>query len=184
MEWVHVELVSKGDMECMEWLSSQAPEGCFVEVGVYQGGTAKVLYRVCEQQGRKLYLYDTFKGIPYKDPIDPHVVGDFSYTDPEYISKMLPKALVREGIFPASAVEMPPIAFVHLDVDQYRSYKESIEYLKPRMVPGGIMWFDDYGCVPGATAAVDELIGKENLTWCGNQTTSDNQVIGKAFTRF
>ena len=59
---------------------------------------------------------------------------------------------------------MPPIAFAHLDCDQYRSVKESVEYIKPLMMTGGVIWFDDYGCLPGATKAVDELFPRVEIT--------------------
>lgn len=152
-------LVGRDALIRMAEVSGATPEGCFVEVGVFEGGSASVLYRVAQEQGRKVFLYDTFNGIPYKDPIDSHQVGDFKFTDAEGLSAKLPKAVIRQGIFPASAVEMGPVAFVHLDVDQYRSYKDSVEYLEPKMVKGGIMWFDDYGCTPGATAYLDEKFG-------------------------
>lgn len=147
----------------MASVAEGCPEGCFVEVGVYEGGSAQALYEVAVRQGRKIFLYDTFQGIPYSDPVDSHRVGDFKGGDPEYISLILPKAMVVQGIFPNSAVEMPPIAFVHLDVDNYRCYKEAMEYLEPKMVPGGIMWFDDYDCTNGATVAVNERYGRDTL---------------------
>ena len=49
--------------------------------------------------------------------------------------------------------------FVHLDVDNYQPYKESLEFFYDKMVPGGIILFDDYDCdcCPGANKAVDEF---------------------------
>ena len=44
--------------------------------------------------------------------------------------------------------------FVHLDCDQYKSYKDAIEYLAPRMVPCGVIWCDDVDCLPGAGEAM------------------------------
>lgn len=66
-----------------------------------------------------------------------------------------------KGIFPESAVEMPPVAFAHIDCDQYRSIYDSAKYLSDKMVAGGIMYFDDYGYehLPLATKAVDDLFG-------------------------
>ncbi len=157
-------ICSRDTLINMASVAEGCPEGCFVEVGVFEGGSAQALYQVAERQGRKIFLYDTFEGIPYQDPVDPHKVGDFEGGDPEYISLILPKAIVTKGIFPKSALPMPPVAFVHLDVDQYRSYKEAMEYLEPLMVPGGVMWFDDYECTPGATLAVNERFGKDSLS--------------------
>jgi hypothetical protein len=135
------------------------PAGCFVEVGVYQGGSAWHLYDLALEQERELYLYDTFTGIPYHDAIDSHHIGDFS--DCSYLSvvERFPHAAVVPGVFPMSAIDMPRIAFAHLDCDQYRSVKESATYLRYLMVPGGVMWFDDSPCLAGAHRAVLELFG-------------------------
>lgn len=154
-------------------LASTVPEGNFVEVGVYQGGTAWHLTELAKKQNRKIYLYDTFSGIPFSGDLDYHQVGDFSDTSFEKVRDALPYATVVEGIFPDSAVEMDKIAFVHLDCDQYQSVIDSIAYLKPKMVKGGIIWFDDAmgdydyvgtpGQVNGADFAMRELYGKNFL---------------------
>jgi hypothetical protein len=151
-------------------MAARSPKaGAIVEVGVYQGGSALRLYQVAREQNRQLYLYDTFEGIPYKDDIDPHYVGDFGDCSYHAIRCAFPEASVVKGIFPHSAgLPYEPtwpnrVAFAHLDCDQYRSVKESIQFLRPLMLPGGIMWFDDYGALPGATAAVEELCSKHAL---------------------
>ena len=136
------------------------PSGAFIEVGVYKGGTAWHLAALARSQGRPLYLYDTFTGIPYADPaVDSHVVGDFRDTSAAAVQEAIPDAIIIEGIFPQSAIEMPPIAFAHLDCDQYQSIREASEYLIPRMVSGGVIWFDDYNCLSGATRAVHDVFG-------------------------
>lgn len=150
--------------------ASQAPAGAIVEVGVYTGGTGWHLTQLAEQQNRKIYLYDTFEGIPYSGEKDYHKVGDFSDVDYEGIKAALPYAQVIKGIFPESAVPMEQIAFVHLDCDQYQSVMDSWNYLKDKLVPGAIIWFDDAvgdynyvgtpGQVNGADFAMRELFGK------------------------
>src|SRR5262249_41081096 len=89
---------------------------------------------------------------------DTHPVGDFKDATLEEVRKeiLFPANFVK-GTFPQSAVPMPPVAFAHIDCDQYRSHVESISYLAPRMTPGGVMWFDDYGGLAGAKKAVDEF---------------------------
>jgi O-methyltransferase len=159
-------ICSVGTLINMGTMAESCPEGCFVEVGVYEGGSAQVLHEIAVRQSRRIFLYDTFEGIPYSDTCDSHKVGDFKGGDPERISLILPKAIVTKGIFPNSAIPMPPIAFVHLDVDNYRCYKEAMEYLEPMMVPGGVMWFDDYDCTSGATLAINERYGRESLSRC------------------
>lgn len=159
-------LVLDGDIEQLCLMAIQCPPGAFIEVGVYKGGTAWNLAQIAREQWRRLYLCDTFKGIPHFDEEmgDKHKVGDFSDVDPEYTMKQFADAgfVVNwvVGVFPESASIIPAnerFAFAHLDCDQYRSVKESAEWLIPRMVPGGVIWFDDVDRLAGATRAAEEL---------------------------
>lgn len=140
----------------MGGLAWTRPEGCFAEVGVYQGGSAKILYSISERQGRKLFLYDTFTGMPFKGEFDTHDIGLFSDCSEDEIKAVMPNAIVSKGIFPESMVAMPPVAFVHADADQYQSTLDVIKVFSPLMVKGGMMLFDDYYCVPSCILAVDE----------------------------
>jgi predicted O-methyltransferase YrrM len=142
-------------------VAGNTPDGAIAEVGVYQGGSASYLTELAEKQGRQIFLYDTFEGMPVSGIFDKHPVGDFADTSYEVVRDALPYATVVKGFFPDSVVPMPDLAFVHIDVDQYQCYVDCINYFRPRMVKGGIMWFDDYE-LKGAQMAVDELIGKEN----------------------
>lgn len=57
------------------------------------------------------------------------------------------------------------IALLHIDVDVYEATKACLDYLYERVVKGGIIVFDDYGQVDGATRAINEFIkslGKDN----------------------
>lgn len=154
-------LVPIQSAEDMSNMAIASPYGCFVEVGVYKGGTASYLTHFAELQKRRVYLYDTFEGIPFSDEgVDFHKVGDFSDTSYEDIKNALPYATVVKGIFPASAVPMEPVAFAHIDCDQYRSIVESVNYLIPLMAAGGIIWFDDvHEHIPATMKAITELFG-------------------------
>lgn len=156
-------LVAQAIIDAMLKRACATPPGAWVEVGVYQGGTAWHLSTAAEAQGRALYLYDTFSGIPCKGPHDSHSVGDFADTSPELVAELLPNAHVVEGVFPRSALEMGPIAFVHLDCDQEESYRNALAYLGPRMVEGGIVWCDDVPCLAGALRAVSEFAASAGL---------------------
>lgn len=156
-------LISGNVLLALANAAANSPQGCFVEVGVYKGGSAQLLATVAEFQNRKVYLYDTFEGMPYQSEYDKHPVGDFSDTSEEQVRKMIPTATIVKGIFPDSAVEMPPIAFAHIDCDQYQAVRDSILYLAPRMVEGGLLWFDDYDSLVGANMAVNELFSAVSL---------------------
>ena len=148
----------------MRTVAAATPPGCFMEVGVYQGGTAWHLCEVAKKQDRQVFLYDTFEGIPFKDDIDHHEVGDFSDTDYDTVKSRLPYATVIKGLFPDSAVSMPPIAFAHIDCDQYRAIRQSVAHVLPMMVAGGIIWFDDVvDWIPGTMQAIKEMFGDQYL---------------------
>lgn len=161
-----VSVVPPGTIASLKEIASGAPAGgCFVEVGVYRGGTAYHLAEVAERQGREIFLYDTFEGIPYKDATkgDRHNVGDFGDTNYDEVVAAIPYATVIKGLFPDSIIPMPKIAFVHIDADQYYSIVNSVKALEGSMMSGGIIVFDDYGCIAGATAAVKDLYPEERI---------------------
>lgn len=154
--------------------SVSAVAGSFVEVGVYKGGSASILYEIAQEQGRELYLYDTFTGIPEQSPVDQEQIGAFADTSAETVKGLFPKAHVQVGFFPDTLIEMGEIAFLHADADQYATTLNIIHHLSPLMAKGGVMLFDDYGCLAGCTQAVDECFGDRiALT-----------AQGKAFVRF
>lgn len=150
-------------IEAMVAAAAATPPGAIAELGVYRGGTAWWLAQVARRQSRALWLFDTFCGIPCADAVDVHQVGDFSDTTLEEVQRLIPDAVFVPGEFPASASRhaLPTFAFVHVDADQYRSVRAACEVFGKLMVPGGMMWFDDYGVetTPGATAAVNECFG-------------------------
>lgn len=134
----------------------RAPPGDIVEVGVYRGGSAAALMQVCREQDRRLHLFDTFTGIPFRGPDDWHNVGDFSDTSLAAVRQALPDAFIYPGIFPETLpAALDPIALAHVDCDQYRSVWDCCKHLSPLMAPGGVMVFDDYDVLAGARLAVD-----------------------------
>ena len=160
-------LISDLMMGYMGGLAWTTPKGCFVEVGVYQGGSAKVLYSIAQKQGRELFLYDTFKGMPFKGEFDTHDVGLFSDCCVDEIRWNFPKACVVEGVFPQShidqKIDVPPVAFVHADADQYQTTLDICKTFSPMMVKGGMILFDDYYCVPSCIKAVDEFFPDKQI---------------------
>lgn len=140
-------------------IAQHTPPGDFVEFGVYQGGAAQYLAQIARAQARRLVLLDTFEGMPLSGPEDYHAVGDFSDTSLEAVKALIPDAIFVPGIFPESVKDFTfpdPLAFVHVDCDQYQSILDACEYFPPRMVSGGVMLFDDFGALVGATKAVLE----------------------------
>lgn len=153
-------IVSEHCLKEMSQKASETPEGIFVEFGVYRGGSARVLADIAVKQNREIHLFDTFTGIPFRDGIDQHNVGDFSDTLESSVRDHVPEAIFHVGVFPDTMpTEFKKIAFLHIDADQYKSYKDAIRLFGPYMVKGSVMWFDDVGCLAGADKAVNEEFG-------------------------
>lgn len=55
------------------------------------------------------------------------------------------------------------IALLHIDLDVYKPAKLAMNLLWSRMVPGGLVIFDDYGAVAGETQAIDEFLRCEGV---------------------
>jgi O-methyltransferase len=113
---------------------------------------------IARRQARRLYLFDTFSGMPFSGRYDRHQVGEFGDTSLALVREILPEAIIVPGVFPESAegVGMERLAFVHVDADQYASIAAATRVFPPLMVPGGVIVFDDYGLLPGATYAIDD----------------------------
>lgn len=146
-------------------------DGEILECGVYRGGTAAMMAHVIAEAGsaKKLYLFDTFAGMPETDAERDtyHRAGDFSDTSLDAVRAFVgfpQTAIFRPGLIPKSfaGLEAITIAFAHIDVDIYRSIIDALEFIWPRLSRGGFVVFDDYGfdTCPGARQAVDEFFSQ------------------------
>ncbi len=138
--------------------------GDVAELGVYRGGTAKLIAKTSFPT--TTHLFDTFTGLPEigaKDSAVYQFKGRFA--EPEnkvrqYLSDC-PNVKIYPGLFPetTSSVENVKFRFAHIDADLYQSVLDACSFFYPRLVPGGIMIFDDYGYTscPGCKIAIDEF---------------------------
>jgi O-methyltransferase len=141
--------------------------GEIVECGVFRGGTAlleALTIASSPHAPRPLHLFDSFAGMPdMTEGIDRFNPGDFGETSAEAVSALLepyPFVRIHAGFIPETfeGLALDRVAWAHIDVDLYQSVRDCIEFLYPRMAPGGFMIFDDYGfpSCPSARRAVDE----------------------------
>jgi len=141
---------------------TQKVPGDIAEVGVYKGGSAKI---ICEAKGDKtLHLFDTFEGLPKVEDVDmvwPFYEGKFaaSYDSVKAYLGKEKNVFFYKGIFPDTSdpVKDTRFSFVNLDVDTYESTKKCIEFFYPRMSPGGVILSHDYLTAPGVHKAFDEF---------------------------
>ena len=148
------------NLQSLYALSQSVPAGDFVEVGVYKGGSAWVLDQSAfTRDNCTLHLFDTFSGIPHKGELDSVNVGEFKDVDLDELRALIPSAEFYVGVFPNTLGEEPEqIAFAHIDCDQYDGCHAAITCLWPRIVPGGIMAFDDYPFA-GIKKAIHDFFG-------------------------
>ena len=140
--------------------------GDVAEVGVYLGGTARLLSEV-KGDNRRLFLFDTFGGMPaVKEGVDKVHAGSFSESRlPDVQALMAGQKGVHfcPGFFPETTQQLPADAarfsFVHLDVDIYQSTLDGLRYFYPKMSPGGMIVSHDYRYLqcPGVRQAYTEF---------------------------
>jgi len=135
-------------------------DGSLAEVGVYTGGSAKLIALVKGQ--RELHLFDTFEGLPAPGRGDPRIFRERQFSArmeavQSYLSNF-PNVHFHRGLFPSTATPVADrrFCFVNLDVDLYESTKAGIEFFYQRLVPGGILMSHDYHAA-GVRRAFDEF---------------------------
>lgn len=145
-------------------------EGDYVELGCYKGDTSLLLAEVLKTSGKKLWIYDSFEGLPEKSKEDESVLGaDFRSGEllvtkrevkERFLRAGLPVPVIKKAWFSElTSNDLPEkIAFAFLDGDFYESIKCSLELVEPRMVDGGVIVVHDYTnlALPGVKKAVDE----------------------------
>ena len=114
-----------------------------------------------------IYLCDTFCGVvKATDNDETYRGGEHSDTSVELVQKLMSDVGVSntetlQGIFPddtATTIADQKFRLCHIDVDVYQSAKEVNEWVWERLVPGGIVVYDDYGfeACDGITKCVEE----------------------------
>jgi len=164
--------------------------GQLVECGVWRGGTGFLmadLLRNAAVPGRKVWLFDSFEGMPpveaidgaaaiteANDPDSPlHVensrapleevrrsaqeLGLHSYT--EFVKGWFSQTL------PATRDRIGPIAILHIDCDWYSSVRCCLDNLYEQVAEGGFIVFDDYYHYDGCAIAVHEFLGSHRLPY-------------------
>ena len=170
-------------------------EGDFVEFGCYRGDTSLLLAELLVEKDveksvdkawknsekgvdsgsggkivKKLWIYDSFEGLPEKGAKDESVLGvDFKVGEllvtkrevkERFLRAGLPVPVIKKGWFCDLADgDLPErIAFAFLDGDFYESIRDSLRLVVPRMTGGGVVVVHDYTnpALPGVKKAVDE----------------------------
>lgn len=175
---------------CMEYLNAlnwkkASPLGDYCEFGVYDGFLMTSAYHVSAMYkylaGMRFFGFDSFQGLPEtKDTYDKHPhwqKGDYSCTlaraADNFKKAKVPSDRYRliPGWFDetlngdmARKYGIQKIAYAHIDCDLYSSAKAALDFVKPYLIPGAVIDFDDYLAHPtplgGESMALKEWLGK------------------------
>ncbi len=162
-----------------DFLLRDAPAGDMVECGTYRGGGSAKLSWVAEATGRKLYLCDTFEGLPDSADGAFHDAREGSLRDfqgGEFAARL---DLVRDNVRAHGRVErcefvpgllgdsLPSLevrpAFVFSDVDLVSSTRDAITHLWPKLRPGGRMFIHDSNFVELVEGMMDPEFWRDKI---------------------
>lgn len=164
--------------------------GAAVECGVWRGGASSVMASALKNAKRKVYLFDSFEGMPEASQKDTADAVDLSnnrfggkleavgtnIADIEDVKSYLfdtlkldaNKVALVKGWFQETLPQVKntigDIALLRLDGDWYESTKVCLDELYDQVVSGGYIIIDDYYWFEGCQKAVDEFLAQRNIT--------------------
>lgn len=169
--------IAKNQLEIILNYAKKSENGVFVEFGCYRGNTSLELAKILASQDApespsRLYLYDSFAGLPEKSLEDSSPAGDsfragsLLATKSDLIKRFkrenLPLPRVKKAFFETlSSADVPDnISFALLDGDLYSSIKTSLRLVAPKMIKNSVVIVHDYTnpVLPGVARAVDEYL--------------------------
>jgi O-methyltransferase len=158
-DWFRDEVV---DARWRMWLLTRwaryarALPGAYAEFGTYRGGCAwMILSTVGLGEDRRLFLFDTYEGIPHDRLTDAErrdaLGGRLADTSAGYVASLLadwdpiPVVVAGDVFDTVPATETGPLAFAHIDLNAAAPTEHVLRHVHERLVPGGVVVFDDYG---------------------------------------
>lgn len=178
--------------KAIEYVVKNNVPGDIVECGVWNGGSMLLAALALIHFGdtsRKIYLYDTFEGMPEPDPeMDKSWDGQSAHEEwresvavkgrwgyggsVEMVYEVmrssgypLENIIFVKGMVETTIPSVAPkhIALLRLDTDLYQSTYHELVHLYPRLSRGGVLILDDYGYFQGAKVATDQYFAENNL---------------------
>ena len=157
---------------------SEGVPGDIVECGVCNGGSSLVLAQALKASpDRRLWLFDSFQGLPVPTAIDGPTAPAFAgkvVGSEDKVRRLLKRAGVpMERVHIAAGwfhetfpqVQIDGIAFLHIDADFYEPVLLSLERFYDAVAVGGFVVLDDYYDLewPGCKAALEEFTARRRL---------------------
>lgn len=160
-------------IELAELVNRLGIEGDFVECGTYNGGSAAVLASFLGPN-RRLWLYDSFQGMPKPGERDGETSKAFEKQclgSVDNVKEVLAKiglppeqSIIRAGWFQQTFQQPLPerVALLHCDADWYDSVSLVLDTFYRRIPPGGCVVLDDFGYWEGCREAFYDFCGRTN----------------------
>ena len=164
-----------------------AVEGDICEFGVAQGTTSTLMCFEIMETTRRIYLFDSFEGLPAPTAEDRLIDDIFklgsmeAYTGKMSVQEGEVRARLAELGFPEGRIEVRKgwaketiarpdapanVAFAYVDLDLYEPIRDALAFLDQRTQPGARIVVDDYGFFSeGAQLATDQFVTQAQGRW-------------------
>ncbi len=167
---------------CVESVIVDGVPGDLIETGAWRGGSTiymRAILKARGETGRKVWVADSFEGLPPPDGRFDADAGDQHHTRDELaISVQQVQDNFRRydllddqveflvGWFsdtlPGAPIEQ--LAVLRLDGDMYSSTIDALDALYDKVSPGGYVIVDDYGAVPACAQAIHDFRETHGIT--------------------
>ena len=166
LKYVHI-------LEAINYIKVAGADGetlpqTYLEFGCHSGRTFSAAVNASEFLGVRdpeFYAFDSFEGLPEtKTEEDGYFqAGTFCSSREDFIcivkkksgllldDKYIVQGYYCDSLTPELQARMPKAGVVHIDVDLYSSTVEVLEFIKPLLVAGSLLIFDDWYCFPGGS---------------------------------
>jgi O-methyltransferase len=158
LKYVHI-------LEAINYCKVALMPQVYFEFGCHSGRTFSAAIRAStflNLSDFKFYAFDSFEGLPEtNEKIDGYfktgtyktVISDFKKKVLENSGVEIDEQYLIKGFYSASLTKelqssLPKIGVIHIDVDLYSSTVEVLQFIKPLLVVGSVILFDDYYCFP------------------------------------
>ncbi len=163
-------------LQILEQTIKAGIEGDVTEFGCYIGTTSLFLQRLLIDSNKKLFVYDSFQGLPVKNNEDLSAAGtqfkagELAITKKDLIFEFkksnLPIPIIKKGWFKDLENKDIPrlISLAFLDGDFYNSILDSLNLVWPNLNKNGVIIIDDYSnlALPGVVRACNLFFKHKN----------------------
>jgi O-methyltransferase len=158
--------------------NNRLPQSYF-EFGCHSGRTFSAAMNAAnylKMEDFQFHAFDSFGGLPPTSDDDGYFEeGTFNTSEKDFLKivkkrtgKKLSSSSIHKGYYSESLTKelqesLPKAGVVYVDVDLYSSTVELFQFMKPLLVDGSVILFDDWYCFPFGDEGGEGLAMKEFL---------------------